>query len=56
LVNYSPNHRVKADGNMSEEGADRAGNKLARCGFDIFRSCWNFVCHQCTGVSVEVMP
>lgn len=29
MVNYRPKHRVKVDGKMSEEGADRAGNKFA---------------------------
>ncbi|MEW5621390.1 hypothetical protein ABGT18_08645 [Pseudomonas putida] len=28
-MNYRPKHRVKVEGKMSEEGADRAGNKLA---------------------------
>ena len=29
MVNYRPKHRVKVDGQMSELGADKAGNKLA---------------------------
>ena len=27
-MNYNPKHQVKVDGKMSEQGADKAGNKL----------------------------
>ena len=29
MINYRPKHRVKVGGQMTPEGADRAGNKLA---------------------------
>ncbi|MNP73350.1 hypothetical protein D3C76_1700520 [compost metagenome] len=29
MINYRPKHRVKVDGQMTPQGADRAGNKLA---------------------------
>ena len=28
-MNYTPKHQVKVDGKMSEQGADKTGNKLA---------------------------
>jgi len=28
-MKYNPKHQVKVDGKMSEQGADKAGNKLA---------------------------
>ena len=29
LINYSPKNQTKVDGKMSEQGADKVGNKLA---------------------------
>ncbi len=28
-MNYKPKNQIKVDGKMSEQGADKAGNKLA---------------------------
>ncbi|MCU4351796.1 hypothetical protein [Acinetobacter ursingii] len=41
LFNYKPKNQIKVDGKMSEQGADRAGNRLADAAF---WAAWLFGC------------